>query len=61
MNKRNEVFNSWQSKARRDLKKLIKKEIRYFSKNNSTFVKSLDLKIDLKKKDLPVRNATKSS
>jgi hypothetical protein len=60
MNKRREEFNNWQSRARRDLEKLTKKEIKSSSKSNSTSAKYQDLKIALKKRVLRVRNAMRN-
>jgi hypothetical protein len=61
MNRRREVSNSLQLRARRDLKKLTKKETRYFSKNSSISDKLLDLRIDSKKRVRHARTATRNS
>lgn len=50
MNRRREVSNNLLLRAKRDLRKQIKKEIRYFSKNSSTSDKLLDLRIGSKKR-----------
>ncbi len=60
MSKKREVFNNWPLRAKKGLKKLIKKEIKYSLKSNSTYDKYQDLKISLKKKDLRVRNAMRN-
>jgi hypothetical protein len=61
MNRRREVFNNLQLRARRDLRRRTKKEIRSFSKNSSTSDRSLDLRTDSKRRGRHGRTATRSS